>query len=85
MKLNIPEAYNQIQIKEGDKQKIIFCTYYRYFKYLIISFKLTNALVTFQAFINNILKKYLDIFIIIYFDDILLYSRTKEEYKQYIN
>ena len=44
-------------------------------------FKLTNAPVTFQAFINNVLRKYLDIFVIIYFNDILIYSQTEEDYK----
>ena len=52
---------------------------------MVISFGLTNAPVTFQAFINNVLKKYLDIFIIMYFNDILIYSRTEEEHKQHIN
>ena len=47
-------------------------------------FKLTNALVTFQAFINNVLKKYLDVFVIIYLDNILIYSQTKKDHKKYI-
>ena len=50
-----------------------------------MSFKLTNAPVTFQVFINNILKKYLDIFIIVYLNNILIYSQTKEEHRLYIN
>ena len=50
-----------------------------------MSFRLTNAPATFQAFINNILRKYLDIFIIIYLNNILIYSQIKEEHKQYIN
>ena len=44
-------------------------------------FGLTNALATFQAFINNILKRYLDIFIIIYLNDILIYLQTEEDHK----
>ena len=47
-------------------------------------FGLINTPATFQAFINNILRKYLDIFIIIYLDDILIYSQTEKDYKQYI-
>ena len=48
-------------------------------------FGITNAPVTFQAFINNVLRKYLNIFIIIYLDDILIYSQTEEEHIQFIN
>ena len=83
--MNIPGVYNQIQIKKGDKWKITFYTYYRYFKYLVISFKLINAPVTFQAFINNVLRKYLDIFIIVYLNYILIYLQIEEEYKLHIN
>ena len=46
-----------------------------------MSFGLTNAPVTFQIFINNILRKYLDIFIIIYFNNILIYSQTEEDHE----
>ena len=48
-------------------------------------FGLINILATFQAFINNVLRKYLDIFIIMYFNNILIYSQTEEDHKQYIN
>ena len=48
-------------------------------------FRLTNAPATFQAFINNILKKYLNVFIIIYFNNILIYSQTEEYHSDYIN
>ena len=46
-------------------------------------FRLTNILVTFQAFVNNVLKKYLNIFITVYLDDILIYSQTEEEHELY--
>ena len=46
-----------------------------------MSFGLTNTPVTFQAFINNVLREYLDVFIIIYFNNILIYLQTEEEYK----
>ena len=47
-------------------------------------FGLINIPATFQAFINNVLRKYLNIFIIIYFNNILIYSQTKEEHKRHI-
>jgi hypothetical protein len=43
-------------------------------------FGLTNALATFQAYINNVLRKYLDVFVVVYLDDILVYSKTYEEH-----
>ena len=52
---------------------------------MVIPFRLTNAPATFQAFIDNVLQKYLDIFIIIYLDDILIYSQTEEDHEQHIN
>ena len=50
-----------------------------------MSFGLINAPATFQVFINNILQKYLNIFIIIYLDNILIYSQTEEDHEQHIN
>lgn len=54
------------------------------FEYVIIFFELCDGLVLFQHYINNILKKYLDIFCITYFNDILIYSKNEFEYKIYI-
>jgi hypothetical protein len=50
----------------------------------VMSFRLINAPATWQAFINNIFREYLDVFIIIYLDDILIFSKTEEEHKEYI-
>lgn len=47
-------------------------------------FGLTNALATFQVYINNVLRKYLDVFVVVYLDNILVYSKTYEDYVQYI-
>ena len=80
-KLNIPGVYNQIQIIEGDKSKTVVYTYYGYFKYLVILFRLINTPATFQAFTNNVLRKYLNIFIIIYLNNILIYSQTEKEHQ----
>ena len=50
-----------------------------------MSFRLTNTPVIFQVFINNVLRKFLNIFMIMYFDNILIYSQTEKEHKQHIN
>jgi hypothetical protein len=47
-------------------------------------FGLTNAPATFQAYINNVLRKYLDVFVVVYLDDILVYSKTYEEHVQHM-
>lgn len=57
---------------------------YDLLEYVVISFKLYNALSIFQTFIDNILKKYLDIFYSIYLDNTLIYSDIKDEYIKYI-
>jgi HD-GYP domain-containing protein (c-di-GMP phosphodiesterase class II) len=49
-----------------------------------MSFGFINTPATWQAFINNVLRKYLDVFVIIYLDDILIFSKTEEEYKEHI-
>jgi hypothetical protein len=61
-----------------------FRTYYSYFKYLIISFRLANILAIFQAYINTIFIGLLDYFVIIYLNNILIYSRNKDKYYNYI-
>ena len=48
-------------------------------------FGLTNAPTSFQAMINYVLREYLDIFVVVYLDDILIFSKTLEEYKQYVH
>ena len=71
-------------MKKGYKEKITFLTQYGLFEYIIIPFELYNISITFQIFINNTLREYLDIFYTIYLDDILIYNNIKDEYIQYI-
>ena len=84
MKFDILGAFNQIRIKEGDEWKTAFWTRSGLYEYLVMPFRLTNAPATFQAFINNVLWEYLNQFVIIYFDDILIYSKTKEQHVQHV-
>ena len=62
-------------MKEGDKWKTAFCIQYGYFKYQMMPFRLSNAPASFQVYINKILAKKLDIFVIVYLDDILIYIK----------
>ena len=65
-----------MRICKGDECKTAFRTQYSHFKYQIMPFGLSNALATFQEYVNKILVKKLDIFVIIYSDDILIYTKN---------
>ncbi len=68
---------------EGDKWKTAFRTLYGYFKYQIILFGLINAPIRFESYINKILVEKLDVFMIVFFNDILIYTESKgKEYVQ---
>ena len=68
-----------MQIKEKNEWKMVFRTCYGYFKYQIILFGLTNILAIFQGYINKILVKKLDVFVIVYLNDIFIYTKNKRE------
>ena len=72
--LNLTSAYYQIRIRKGDKWKTAFKTQYGHFKYQVMLFGLTNGPASFQRYINKIFVEKFDIFIIIYLDDILIYT-----------
>ena len=74
IQLDFTNAYYQIRIRKGDKWKTAFRTRYGYFKYQVIPFGLTNAPASFTGCINKILVEKFDIFVIVYLDDILIYT-----------
>ena len=84
MKFNIFKAFNRIWIKEEDEWKTVFCTQLEHYVYLIMFFNLINASVTFQTFVNNVLWRYLNQFIIVYLSNILVYLKTKKEHVQHV-
>ena len=67
-------AYHQMRIKEGDEWKTAFRTSYSHFEYQVMPFGLSNAPASFQSYINKILAKKLNIFVIVSLDDILIYT-----------
>jgi hypothetical protein len=77
-------GYDQIRIAEGEEWKTAFRTRYRLFEYTVMPFGLTNAPATFQHFINDTLREYLDISCTAYLDDILIYSDTMEVHKEHV-
>jgi len=83
-KFNILETFNWIWIKEEDEWKTVFCTRLEHYEYLIMRFNLINASVTFQIFMNNVLWYYLNQFVIVYLNNILVYSKTKKKHVQHV-
>ncbi|RKK36831.1 Transposon Tf2-6 polyprotein, partial [Fusarium oxysporum f. sp. cepae] len=83
--LDLKSAYNLIRIKEGDEWKTAFRTKYGLFEYLVMPFGLTNAPAVFQRMITNVLREHLDIFVVCYLDDILIFSDTEEEHTEHVH
>ena len=68
-----------MRICEGNEWKTTFRTRYGYFEYQVMPFGLTNAPATFSGYINKILAEKLDVFVIVYLDDILIYTKDKSK------
>lgn len=73
-KLDPRGAYNLVHIREGDEWKTAFRTRFGHYEYLVMPFGLCNSPATFQHFINYVFRDFLDIFITVYLDDILIFS-----------
>ena len=80
-KLDIQQAYHRIKMAMRHEFKIAFKTCYGLFEYLVMPFGLTNALAQFQAHMQTIFSDLLDISIVIYLDDILIFSKNLEEHQ----
>jgi hypothetical protein len=83
-KLDIWGAYNLVRMAKGEEWKIAFRTMYGLFESLVMPFGLTNAPASFQHFINDVLWPYLDIFIIAYLDNILIYSDNLNDHWNHV-
>ena len=83
-KMDLRDAYHRIPIKKGDEWKTAFRTRYGHFEYLVMPFGLTNAPATFQAYINRALAGLFDVCCVVYLDDILIYSNTREQHAEHL-
>jgi len=82
--IDLRSGYRQLRIKLEDFPKIAFRTRYGHYEFILMSFGLTNAHATFMDPINRVFRPYLDKFMVVFIDDILIYSKDKEEHANHL-
>jgi len=83
-KIDLHSGYHQLKIRNADIPKTAFTTRYGLYEYTVMSFGLTNAPAYFMYMMNKVFMEYLDKFVVVFIDDILVFSKTEEEHAEHL-
>jgi hypothetical protein len=83
-KIDLRSGYHQLKIRESDIPKTAFRTRYGLYEYIMMSFGLTNVAAYFMYLMNKVFMEYLDKFVVVFIDDILIFSKTMEEHEEHL-
>ncbi|KAL0534730.1 hypothetical protein IC582_029023 [Cucumis melo] len=84
-KINLQSGYHHLRIRDSDIPKTTFHFRYGYYEFIVMSFGLTNAPAVFMDLMNRVFKDFLDTFVIVFIDDILIYFKTEAEHEEHLH